>query len=53
MALADARADAGLATWIVNADSMQVYTDIPVLSAAPSEEEQTQYTTLSVDFINC
>ena len=43
MALADARADAGLATWIVNADSMQVYADIPVLSAAPSDEDQAQH----------
>ncbi|MFL0356744.1 tRNA (adenosine(37)-N6)-dimethylallyltransferase MiaA [Erythrobacter sp. GH1-10] len=38
--LAEARRKAKLDTWIVNADSMQVYADIPILSAAPSEKEQ-------------
>lgn len=40
LALAEARADAGMATWIINADSMQVYRDIPILSAAPDASEQ-------------
>ena len=40
--LAAARKKSGLATWIINADSMQVYRDIPVLSAAPSNEEREQ-----------
>ncbi|MBV7259874.1 tRNA (adenosine(37)-N6)-dimethylallyltransferase MiaA [Erythrobacter crassostreae] len=39
--LAKARAKAKLDTWIVNADSMQVYRDIPIVSAAPTEEEQS------------
>ncbi|MBD2841954.1 tRNA (adenosine(37)-N6)-dimethylallyltransferase MiaA [Erythrobacter rubeus] len=38
--LAEARAKVKLDTWIINADSMQVYKDIPILSAAPSEKEQ-------------
>ena len=42
MDLANARAERGLATWIINADSMQVYREIPILSAAPSAEEQAQ-----------
>ena len=42
MDLANARAASGLATWIINADSMQVYREIPILSAAPSAEEQAQ-----------
>ena len=37
--LAEARRKRKLDTWIVNADSMQVYADIPVLSAAPSAKE--------------
>ena len=40
--LAKARAEHGAETWIINADSMQVYKDIPILSAAPSEEEQAE-----------
>ncbi|QUL38828.1 tRNA (adenosine(37)-N6)-dimethylallyltransferase MiaA [Erythrobacter sp. JK5] len=40
--LAQARAKTKLDTWIVNADSMQVYRDIPILSAAPSEKERKQ-----------
>lgn len=38
--LAAAREKTSGATWIINADSMQVYRDIPVLSAAPSDEER-------------
>ena len=33
---------AGREAVIVNADSMQVYADIPIVSAAPSEEERAQ-----------
>ncbi|MEE4200144.1 tRNA (adenosine(37)-N6)-dimethylallyltransferase MiaA [Erythrobacter sp.] len=40
LALAEALEKAGRRPVIVNADSMQVYSDIPILSAAPSEEEQ-------------
>ncbi|MEM6476592.1 MAG: tRNA (adenosine(37)-N6)-dimethylallyltransferase MiaA [Pseudomonadota bacterium] len=40
--LAKARADQSGETWIINADSMQVYKDIPILSAAPNEDEQAQ-----------
>lgn len=43
LSLAEARRKAGLETWIVNADSMQVYADIPVLSAAPSNTLQKQF----------
>lgn len=39
MDLAKQRAKNKLDTWIINADSMQVYADLPVLSAAPSEAE--------------
>ncbi len=38
--LAAALAAAGRATEIVNADAMQVYADIPILSAQPSEDER-------------
>jgi len=41
--LADALADAGRGAVIVNADSMQVYRDIPVLSAAPDDEERARH----------
>ena len=41
MDLAKARAKAKLETWVINADSMQVYADIPIVSAAPSDEEQS------------
>ncbi|MEP0191114.1 MAG: tRNA (adenosine(37)-N6)-dimethylallyltransferase MiaA [Erythrobacter sp.] len=40
--LANARKKSGLGTWIINADSMQVYRDIPVLSAAPSDAERKE-----------
>jgi tRNA dimethylallyltransferase len=40
--LAKAREARSGETWIINADSMQVYKDIPVLSAAPDAEEQAQ-----------
>lgn len=40
LALANARRKHKLDTWIINADSMQVYSDIPILSAAPSEKER-------------
>ncbi|QFT77771.1 tRNA (adenosine(37)-N6)-dimethylallyltransferase MiaA [Erythrobacter sp. THAF29] len=43
LSLAEARRKAKLDSWIVNADSMQVYADIPVLSAAPSEKERKQH----------
>lgn len=43
MDLAAALEKAGRTGVIINADSMQVYADIPVLSAAPSAEEQSQY----------
>ncbi|MCK0128497.1 tRNA (adenosine(37)-N6)-dimethylallyltransferase MiaA [Erythrobacter sp. F6033] len=39
--LAKARAKAKLDTWVINADSMQVYADIPIVSAAPSQDEQS------------
>ncbi|GMN01589.1 tRNA (adenosine(37)-N6)-dimethylallyltransferase MiaA [Erythrobacter sp. MTPC3] len=39
--LAKQRAKSKLDTWIINADSMQVYGDIPILSAAPSEAEKS------------
>lgn len=42
LALAEAREKQGRSTWIVNADSMQVYKEIPVLSAAPDEEERSR-----------
>lgn len=38
--LAEALAMQGREAWIVNADSMQVYADIPILSAAPEASEQ-------------
>ena len=38
--LASARLAEGLQTVIINADSMQVYRDIPVLAATPDAEEQ-------------
>jgi tRNA dimethylallyltransferase len=37
--LAAALGRQGQAAWIINADSMQVYRDLPILSAAPSEAE--------------
>ncbi|TNE51634.1 MAG: tRNA (adenosine(37)-N6)-dimethylallyltransferase MiaA, partial [Sphingomonadales bacterium] len=37
--LADALARRGRQAVIINADSMQVYRDIPILSAAPSSDE--------------
>jgi tRNA dimethylallyltransferase len=40
--LAAALEKSGRKAIIVNADSMQVYADIPILSAAPSEAEQAQ-----------
>jgi tRNA dimethylallyltransferase len=40
--LAAARANAGLETVIINADSMQVYRDIPILAATPDTDEQSQ-----------
>lgn len=40
LSLARARKKARRKTWIVNADSMQVYRDIPVLVATPSAAEQ-------------
>ncbi|RGP40737.1 tRNA dimethylallyltransferase [Altererythrobacter insulae] len=40
--LAAARKARGLETVIINADSMQVYRDIPVLAATPDAEEQAQ-----------
>ncbi|NNE48702.1 MAG: tRNA (adenosine(37)-N6)-dimethylallyltransferase MiaA [Altererythrobacter sp.] len=40
--LASARMAAGLQTVIINADSMQVYRDIPVLAATPDADEQSQ-----------
>lgn len=40
--LAAARASAGLETVIINADSMQVYRDIPILAATPDADEQSQ-----------
>ncbi len=40
MALADALAKMGREAWIINADSMQVYADIPVLSAAPDADDR-------------
>ena len=43
IALADARRKQKLDTWIVNADSVQVYADIPILSAAPTEKEQVRH----------
>ncbi|WP_299192395.1 tRNA (adenosine(37)-N6)-dimethylallyltransferase MiaA [uncultured Erythrobacter sp.] len=42
LGLAEALDKAGRKAVIVNADSMQVYADIPVLAASPSEEEQKQ-----------
>ncbi|MEL7445279.1 MAG: tRNA (adenosine(37)-N6)-dimethylallyltransferase MiaA [Pseudomonadota bacterium] len=43
LGLADARKEAGLSTIIINADSMQIYRDIPVLSAAPEVEESIRH----------
>ena len=43
MQLADMRAKSKLDTWIVNADSMQVYSDIPILSAAPGNNERKKH----------
>jgi len=40
--LASARLAKGLRTVIINADSMQVYRDIPVLAASPDADEQSQ-----------
>ncbi|MDX1704543.1 MAG: tRNA (adenosine(37)-N6)-dimethylallyltransferase MiaA [Altererythrobacter ishigakiensis] len=40
--LASARLANGLQTVIINADSMQVYRDIPVLAATPDTDEQSQ-----------
>jgi tRNA dimethylallyltransferase len=40
LSLADALSRIGRQAWIVNADSMQVYADIPVLSAAPDTQER-------------
>ncbi|TRD09951.1 tRNA (adenosine(37)-N6)-dimethylallyltransferase MiaA [Erythrobacter insulae] len=40
--LAKSRAKSDLDTWIINADSMQVYADIPIVSAAPTADEQSQ-----------
>lgn len=40
LTLADALAKDGREAWIVNADSMQVYADIPILSAAPDAQER-------------
>ena len=41
--LADALVEAGKTAVIVNADSMQVYREIPILSAAPSEDERAAH----------
>ncbi|MBV7267188.1 tRNA (adenosine(37)-N6)-dimethylallyltransferase MiaA [Erythrobacter ani] len=41
--LAEARAQVKLDTWIINADSMQVYKDIPILSAGPSEKDRKKH----------
>ena len=43
LALADRIVAAGRQAVIVNADSMQVYRDVPIVSAAPTEEERTVY----------
>ncbi len=40
LSLADALAHVGKSAVIINADSMQVYRDIPIVSAAPSKEER-------------
>lgn len=40
--LASSRLAKGLRTVIINADSMQVYRDIPVLAASPDADEQSQ-----------
>ena len=42
MRLASERIANDLQTVIINADSMQVYRDIPILAATPDEEEQSQ-----------
>ncbi len=34
-------AKAGLKTWIINADSRQLYKDFPIISAQPDEEEKS------------
>jgi tRNA dimethylallyltransferase len=41
--LADTIKKAGQKALIVNADSMQVYSDIPILSAAPSKKERSAH----------
>ena len=41
--LADRLAEAGRTAVIINADSMQVYADIPVLSAAPDAAERARH----------
>jgi len=41
--LAETLAQAGHEPVVINADSVQVYRDIPILSAAPSVEEQSRF----------